>query len=189
MKTGFLLLLLITTVGKAFSESSDERLKRRMQLREEMHQKMRDSLFNDFDASSSFQKMDQLMDELMKDAFSDFDQSAFQLNSSNGISTHWRESEKGRILTVKTEDKDAKVDVQVNGQKITLKTEYEQKSGQGLMKGQSTQMQTVPHDCDGDLVKMEATDKGVELFFPYKTGVQTTDERRPIEGNANDIQT
>lgn len=177
------------TVGNAFSESREERLKRRMQLREKMHQKMRESLFDDFDVNSSFSAMDKMMDELMKDAFSDFDQTSFQANSLSHVSTYWNESSSGRTLIVKTNDKDAKLDVQVKNQIITIKADYQKKAGQQDISALSSQVQPVPNDCDGDQVKMKATDKGLELFFPYKSAVKTNNGRVPIQPKPNDIQT
>lgn len=202
MKTFIGLSLFLILISQAFALTPEERQERRRQLREEMHQRLRQGMLQDFDPTAMMNDMSRLMDAMVEDSMQEMQElsrlvpgasdalSGTRLGIRSNIVTEWTESATGRSLLVSPADKSAKLDVQVNGQVISIKTEFSQTSQGARMAGQSTQTQLVPGDCDGDQVKMEAKDNGLVLFFPYKNKTSPKpDERTPLRGNSNDIQT
>jgi len=200
MKTWGLIGIFLILIGQALALTPEERMRARIRMREEMHQKLQQSLLQGGDPTATLNDLSQLMDSMMEESMQDM-QDLSRMAPSNGtssllgfnrrsyFSTEWTETKEGRSLLVKPADKDTKLDVQVNGQVISIKMEVAQKSNGSSMTGQSVQTQLVPNDCDGDQVKMQAQDNGLVLFFPYKGSSQKEKDRTPIQGKANDIQT
>lgn len=176
-------------------------MRERMRLREEMHQKLRESMLRGTDPRGAMRDMEKLMDSMMEDMEMDMGQLDFGMPSLGGshalsfgtrqhFSTEWTETSTGRSLVVRPASKDIKLDVQVKGQVVSISTDYAQKTKGTSVQGQSVQTQIVPPDCDGDQVKMEAKSEGLVLFFPFKGKSPGKDEgRTPIQGKASDIQT
>lgn len=143
----------------------------------------------------ALQDMERMMDGMMEEAMQEMQSLRDQAprgselrenrfwRGSRTFSSAWSESSQGRTLKVLPADKNAKLDVEVKQGLIILKSEVTQSNGRSL----AQQTFSVPQDCDGDQVKMEAKDGALSLFFPFRG--RTQPERRPLKGNPGDIQT
>ena len=200
MKTISIFVTFLILLSQAFALTPEERMQQREKLREEMHQKLRQSLLHGTDPTPALNDMSRLMDSLMEDSLNDMDSlsriapsagfSAFGRGSLSQVSLEWSESPQGRSLLVKPSDKEAKLDVQVNGEVISIKMDLAKKANGSSFSGQTMQTQTIPSDCDGEQVKIEAKDSGLVLFFPYKGKAPKLEkDRSPLPANPNDIQT
>lgn len=184
-----LVISLTQALTPAHALTPEERMQQRMRLREEMHRKMLDSVLRGGDPSSTLRDMDAMMDSLMEDSLADMQQLRGLAPGpvSRALSMQWSETKEGRILFVKSADKDAKLDVEVKDQVVTIKTEFGQSTNGSQVRGQSTLSKTIPSDCDGEKVKLEAKEGGLELFFPFRGRAQ--EKRVPLPGKPSDIQT
>lgn len=160
MKNLLLLCAFVWSAHALSQSDATERLKRY----EEFHQKLRERIFKGFD-DSSLEEMNRLVDEMMDEGLRDFPSTGLA-RFSGGPSMSWSEVKAGRELLIIPKSKSDKLDVQVQDGMITIKSVR----SEGQVQGQSTFAQTVPGDCDPDLVKMESKNGGLLLFFPWKKG-------------------
>lgn len=156
-----------------------DRMKRRMELREEMHRRMREKLFHNRGGDDIFQGMN----EFFEDAMSDFDISAPQMNFQH----EWSESKDGRTLVL-TPQEDQKLDIDVKSGMITIKGETKVQEENSSYSSSFSNSFSVPSDCDGSKVKMSQKDGKILLDFPFKDvksistkpNSEKKHERRPL---------
>lgn len=171
----FIFLLMLSSLSWA-QTGSEERLKRY----QDFHQKLREQMLKGFD-DKSLEEMNRMVDSMMDEALRDFPTSGLSRFSS-GPTLSWSEKKEGRELLVIPKSKNDKLDIQVQNQMITIKTVT---SGENLH-AETSNMQNVPSDCEGDQVKMQSKEGGVVLFFPWKKSAKPAakslePERKPLK--------
>ncbi len=196
----FLLALVwaVTSIAQKATSSgpADEpfdRLKRRMELREEMHRRMRDKILHGRGSDTDiFEGMDQMFEE----AFKDMDSfSSFAPQSSN-FESQWTENSQGRTLVITPKDKDTQLNIDVNSETITIKGKIEKRSETGTLMSNFNNVLPVPQDCDGSKVKMNHKDGKILVELPFKMAkapksIKPTtppkEERKPLPPSEDDI--
>lgn len=181
----------ITTEDKT---SDFDRMKRRMELREEMHKRMRDKLLHGIGPDQDlFKDLEQMFEDSMSDAFSGFGD--LQIESDN-FKTEWTESKTGRTLEITPKEKDQKLNIDVNETVITIKGESLHKTATSTFSSNFSNSFPVPDDCDGTKVKMDQQDGKILVQFPFKSGKSVTpsqkiapkeEERKPLPPSAGDV--
>jgi HSP20 family molecular chaperone IbpA len=182
-----LLIGALTSVAQKITDSDPdpalERMKRRLQLRDEMHKRIRDKMIFGFGSDDNlFEGMEQSFGSLMGESRSQFESS-------------WSEDKNGRILTITPKSKDQQLNIDVNESMITINGKVEEKTQTSSMMSSFSNSFSVPHDCDGNKVKMDHKDGKILIFLPFKTassptqspGKPTAPERRPIAPSGDDI--
>lgn len=170
-----------------------DRLKRRLELREEMHRRMRDKILHGRGSDTDiFEGMDQMFEE----AFKDMDSfSSFAPQSSN-FESQWTESSQGRTLVITPKDKDTQLNIDVNSETITIKGKIEKRSETGTLMSNFNNVLPVPQDCDGSKVKMNHKDGKILIELPFKTATAPKsikpvtppkEERKPLPPSEDDI--
>ena len=174
-----------------------DRLKRRLELREEMHRRMRDKILHGRGSDTDiFEGMDQMFEE----AFKDMDSfSSFAPQSSN-FESQWTENSQGRTLVITPKDKDTQLNIDVNSETITIKGKIEKRSETGTLMSNFNNILPVPQDCDGSKVKMNHKDGKILIELPFRTARATSpapknikpqsppkDERKPLPPSEDDI--
>jgi hypothetical protein len=185
--------LALTAFGQMSSGAKDkesESFKRRMQLREELHKRMRDHLLLGMGQDQDmFKDLEQMMEEALSDSMSQIDQ------IGGGLSTfkmEWSESQSGRTLVVTPQSPEQKINIDVNATMITIKSESQAKSQHSVSSSAMSNSFPVPDDCDGTKVKMDHKDSKFLLVFPFKTvkSIQrpVKEERKPLPPSDQDVQ-
>jgi hypothetical protein len=162
-----------------------------MRKRLEFHQKLQERIFSGDPADSErwIREMEAEMEALMRDSESGIDNlrseseamKLFGSRARSAVSMQWEENQIGRVLKVKPNSPEIKMDVQVHQGMIHIKTE--QVSSQG--RAASSQSQNVPFDCDGDRVTTEGKGDELVLTFPWKAPPKASDnERKPLKKGA-----
>lgn len=168
-----------------------DRAKRRMELREEMHRRMRAKIFhNQGPDQDMFKDMESEMEAVMADSFGSMDQ--LKENYSN-FKSEWSESAEGRVLTLTPQSPEQKLNIDVNATVITIKGESVQKTATSSVSSSFTNSFPVPGDCDGTKVKMSQKDGNIVMVLPYKVAPKTVktpakEIRKPLPPNAGDIE-
>lgn len=158
-----------------------DRQKRRMELREEMHRRMREKLLNGIGPDQDlFKDMDQAFEEAMSDSFS----TDFSSTMTANFKSEWKETKDGRVLILTPQSKDQKLNIDVNAAAITIKGESVQKTATTAISSSFTNSFPVPDDCDGTKVKMNQKDGNLLVELPFKKVKKVTipskDVRKPI---------
>lgn len=171
-----------------------DRMKRRMELREEMHRRMRDKLLHGIGPDQDlFKDIEQMFEDSMSDAFSGLDQ--FQIDSDN-FKSEWMESKTGRTLVIIPKEKDQKLNIDVSDAAITIKGETQHKTATSTYSSTFSNSFPVPDDCDGTKVKMDQKDGKILVQFPFKTGKSVTtpriqppkeEERKPLPPSEGEV--
>lgn len=175
---------IITSPDQTQREPFD-RAKRRAELREEMHRRMRDKILHGIGPDQ----------DLFKDMESDFQDVAggdpFRAVQSN-FKSDWKESSTGRILVLTPQSKDQKLNIDVNATMITIKGESQQKSANSVISSSFSNSFPVPQDCDGTKVKMSEKDGNLLVELPFKAAktvvAPAKEERKPLPRHAGDIE-
>ena len=192
----------VSCLGQKVTQSDQlsdmDRIKRRMELREEMHKRMREKLLYGIGPDDDlFKDLEQMFEESMSDSFLGFDQIKIQ---SENFKSEWEESGSGRTLIITPKDKDQKLNIDVSDSVITIKGETLQKTATSTFSSSFTNSFPVPDDCDGAKVKMDQKDGKILIQFPFKTGgtlrtpapspkviTPKKEERRPLPPSADDV--
>jgi HSP20 family molecular chaperone IbpA len=168
-----------------------DRQKRRMELREEMHRRIRDKLINGRGSDEDlFKDLEQEFEDNMPDSFSGISQ--FPEIQSN-FKSEWLESKTGRTLVITPQDPNQKINIDVNASAITIKGESQKKTATTSFTSEFTNSFPVPDDCDGTKVKMDAKDGKLLVELPYKSFKAVPvppkeQERKPLPPAAGDVQ-
>lgn len=155
------LLWAFTSLGQKTTVDSDfDRMKRRMELREEMHRRMINKLFYGTGTDDLFKDMEKMFE----------DEAGFQSFSvTPSYETEWQESSSGRTLLITPKNKDQQLDIDVTNDLITIKGKNEQKTLSGSSLSSFSNSFSVPEDCDGTKVKIDQKDGKILVFLPYKS--------------------
>jgi HSP20 family molecular chaperone IbpA len=165
-----------------------DRHRRRMELREQMHKRMRDQLLYGQGANGdTFRDMDRLMEEAMKDSFSGFDDIAVEGSAS--YQSEWIESTSSKTLVITPKDESQKLDIDVKATLITIKGKTEHRDQNSTSYSEFSNVFPVPADCDGSRVKMTQKDGKILIELPYRSAPKTVvtppkkevEERKPIK--------
>jgi hypothetical protein len=171
-------------------DKESESFKRRMQLREELHKRMRDHLLLGMGQDQDmFKDLEQMMEEALSDSMSQIDQIGGGLSP---FKMEWSESQSGRTLVVTPQSPEQKINIDVNATMITIKSESQAKSQHSVSSSAMSNSFPVPDDCDGTKVKMDHKDSKFLLVFPFKTvkSIQrpVKEERKPLPPSDQDVQ-
>lgn len=143
-----------------------DRQKRRAELRDEMHRRIRDMLINGRgDQNDLFKDLEKEFEDTMADSFSGLDQSALVSN----FSSEWAESKSGRTLVITPKDQNQKINIDVNATVITIKGETQQQTATTTSSSAFVNSFPVPDDCDGTKVKMNSKDGKLLVELPFKS--------------------
>ncbi len=179
------ILIVVSWAVSGFSQKRDtrdaemERIRKHMQLREEIHRKMLDNLLQGRHDESLFGDMEKLMEEAMKDAGGT---SAFSFSFGQNVETEWLESAAGRTLLITPQTKDQKLDINVAQGMVTIKGNTEHSNFQNSF--------SIPQDCDSGKVKMDQKDGKIVMFFPWIVAKKISpkkDERVPLPKAESDV--
>lgn len=192
----------ITSLAQKLTSSDDvqttvqqrkpfDRQKRRMELREEMHRRMREKLLNGRGSDDQlFGDMEKMFEEAMAESFAGIDMIASSANSN--FQSEWSETKTGRTLVITPQTKDQQLNIDVNAQAITIKGKSEQQDGNSSFMSSFTNSFPVPEDCDGSKVKMDQKDGKILVMLPFKTikavSVPPKEERKPLPPSDSDVQ-
>lgn len=185
----FLLILgALSTCLAQFSTPPNEpqkfdRQKRRAELREEMHRRMRDKLLRGIGPDQDlFKDMEQMFEDSMNDSFSSFDSIAG--SSSSAFSTEWLETGAGKTLVITPKDPHQQLDIDVKNGMVTIKGKAESKENNSSFVSSFSNSFSIPGDCDPDKVKTLQKDGKIMLEFPYREMKKVTtpkkEERKPL---------
>lgn len=167
-----------------------DRQKRRMELREKMHQRMIDKLVNGNGPDQDlFGDMEKEMAEAMKEATAG-DYFPSTINPNFGM--EWEESKTGRSLFITPQSKDQKLEIDTKPNIVTIKGESEQKTPNGVSRSTFQNSFSVPEDVDGTKVKMSQKEGKIVMEFPYKvfktiTTPKKEETRKPLPPSENDV--
>jgi HSP20 family molecular chaperone IbpA len=174
-----------------------DRMKRRMELREEMHRRMRDKiLFGRGSDTDLFEGMDQMFEEAFKDL--DTIGGAFDQQNAN-FEAVWSEDSSGRTLTLTPKTKDQQLNIDVNAQMITIKGKVEERTQAGTLMSSFSNSFSIPGDCDGTKVRMSHKDGKILVHLPFHSvkavpGLKPTkpqapavEERKPLPPSEDDV--
>ncbi len=189
---GSILLIVLWTVSgftqkREHNDEYYDRIRRHMEMREELHRKMLDNLFNGTHDEDLFRDMDKLFDDAMKDSFG----SSFSYSfGGQSVDTAWEESSSGRTLIITPKSKDQKLDINIEKDMVTIKGKNEVKTPQGMSSSDFSNSFSVPQDCDTSRVKMDQKDGKIVVFFPWRTAKKISpkkDERMPLPKSDSDV--
>lgn len=96
----------------------------------------------------------------------------FDAMSLGQFKTQWEQDKDGRTLYIQTENKEQKLDIKIENQMLEIKTAEEKKTENMQSISQSSQLISIPYDCDGNKAKISQTDDGIKVFFPFTQSVQ-----------------
>lgn len=96
----------------------------------------------------------------------------FDAMSLGQFKTEWDQGKEGRTLYIQTQSKDQKLDIKIENQMLEIKTAEEKRTENMQSISQSSQIISVPYDCDGNKAKISQTDDGIKVFFPFTESVQ-----------------
>ncbi len=155
-----------------------DRMKRRMELREEMHRRIREKLLTGRgDDQNLFKDLEQEFEDTMSDSFSGLEPS---------YKSEWIEDKNGRTLVITPKDPNQKINIDVNASVITIKGESQEKTATTSMVSAFSNTFPVPDDCDGTKVKMNSKDGKLLVELPYKK--LKSNQRTPISPIPGEVE-
>ncbi len=176
--------------------AQDDQTIKRMQMREEMHKRIRDKLLYGIGKDDDlFQGIDQMMDESVADSFMSIDSID---SSGSSLKMDWSENKTGRSLIITPTDPQQKINMDVNQNVVTVSGEIKKESQTGVSVRNFSNSFPVPHDCDGSKVKMSQKDGKIVMDFPFKVNTPKTaiplpkpepqsDGRIPLPPTGNEV--
>jgi HSP20 family molecular chaperone IbpA len=165
-----------------------DRIKRRAELREEMHRRIREMLINGKgDQQNLFKDLEQEFEDTMTDSFSGFDQGVVESN----FKSEWTQNTHGRTLVITPKDPSQKINIDVNAALITIKGESQKQTATSTISSAFINSFPVPDDCDGTKVKMNSRDGKILVELPFKSVPALTNpskkvEKKPLTPNTPD---
>jgi len=178
--SGVTLLTLILSFN-SFSQNPDlERMRKRMEMHEEIHRRIREKLINGRGSDTDlFQGVDEMFESLMNDrAGSGFRPRPEFAIASDTYTSEWKSDEKGKTLILTPKDPKNQLDINVKDQMVTIKSKTETT--------ESSSVFPVPQECDGSKVQMKSVNNSIHLVFPFRAAIKI--ERRPLQKNSGDIE-
>ncbi len=168
----------------AQSDQKFDRQKRRMELREEMHRRMRDKLLRGIGPDQDlFKDMEQMFEDSMNDSFSGFD--SITSSTSAAFSSEWVESGSGKTLVITPKDPGQQLDIDVKNGMVSIKGKSESKENGSSFVSNFSNSFSIPGDCDPDKVKTVQKDGKIMLEFPFReikkvVTPKKEEERKPL---------
>lgn len=152
-----------------------------MQLREEIHKRMRNKILLGFGAD----------DDLFKDMnglFEGFDTLA---PASQNFEMSWQESKEGRTLVLAPMNEKQRLNINIENGMVSVQGKVEKKTEHGSSISSFSNSFNVPMDCDASKVQMDQKDGKIHVFFPFKkeaVAVPGPNQRKPITPSEEDIE-
>lgn len=157
-----------------------DRNQRRMELREEMHKRMRDKLLHGVGPDQ----------DMFKDMEAEFESLSMEVVPN--FKSEWLETSTGRILMITPQSKEQKLNIDVNADVITIKGESKQTTDTTSVSSSFTNSFPVPGDCDGSKVKMSEKGGNLLVELPFRQMKTVTapvkEERKPLPPSGQDVQ-
>lgn len=151
-----------------------DQIRLRMQLREEMHRRMREKILNGIGEDDELFKG---MEQMMNEAFSDPTMGAGLLDESvQPVRIDWTVTKTGRVLIITPKDPSQKIDLDVKQDTISIKGENKSQHSASHFANSFP----VPNDCDGKKVKISSKDGKIMMEFPFRKLEKQTDGRKPL---------
>jgi HSP20 family molecular chaperone IbpA len=169
--------------GTRTQNSPQDQIRRHLELREEMHRRMREKILNGIGEDDDLFKG---MEDMMNQAFSDPTMGAglgLLDESSQPVIMDWTENKTGRTLIITPKDPSQKIDLDVKQEMITIKGENKSEHSAS----QFSNSFPVPHDCDGKKVKISGKDGKIMMEFPFRKLEKQSDGRRPLPPSGEEI--
>lgn len=180
------LIGMVCAIGQTHSQNKPQsstrqpfdRIKRRAELREEMHRRIREMLINGKgDQQNLFKDLEQEFEDTMTDSFSGFDPAVIESN----FKSEWMQNKLGRTLAITPKDPNQKINIDVNATVITIKGESQQQTGTSTISSAFINSFPVPDDCDGTKVKMNSKDGKILVELPFKSVPALTNPSKKVE--------
>jgi len=137
----------------------------RAKAHDQMHQRLRESLIRGDDIMQTMRAIEESMDQLMREAGEDM-HALTQLTPRSartvGGTQEWAVVHGGRQLVLTPSHPDARLEVDVQGPRISIKESL----STGALQAMGETQIPVPAGCDPNKVKMEGKDGKLVLFFP-----------------------
>lgn len=180
-------LMTISLNSLAQTNQDFDRMRQRMQLREEAHRRMREKiLYGRGNTDDLFKDLDKMFNDMMNDNSSGFvPREEFTLGGT--YTSEWRSDSKGKTLIITPKNESIQLDINVKDQFITIGSKLESKDQNSYVESSSSSVIPVPYECDGGKVQMKSVDKSVHLIFPFKKNGDQND-RRPIKPSQGDVE-
>lgn len=180
---GILFLLgvgVISALAQKLNEITEvEQVDKRLQLHDQIHQRMRDKIIYGLGPDEDlFKDMDQLFDDAFTDSFgTKIPKGSFEME--------WSETTTGRLITITPQSPEQKLDISVKDEILTVKGQSETKTQNGSSSSSFSNSISVPRDCDGSKVKINQKDGKLLVEFPYRN---KKDTRMPLPPSKEDIE-
>jgi HSP20 family molecular chaperone IbpA len=154
----------------ALSSFGQKKTMTREELRERMHQRMRDHLIQGFGSQEDiFKDMDTLFNEPLV---------------SQNFQSEWAETSSGRRLTLTPKTPEQKLDLKIENGIITIKGETKEEG----MVSEFTNSFSVPDDCDPGRVKISQGKGTIIVDLPFIKTEPKKEVLKPIKPSESDIQ-
>lgn len=177
-----IMMLLLTWAITGLGQKSQPDTMDPMQLREEIHKRMRDKLLLGFGSD----------DDLFKDMHGLFEGFDTLTPTSQNFEMSWQESKEGRTLILTPKDEKQRLDINIENGMVSVQGKVEKKTSHGSSISSFSNSFNVPMDCDASKVQMDQKDGKIHVFFPYKKGAvaipNPPNGRRPIPPSDEDIE-
>jgi len=192
--SGFVLILFLGAASvlgqkREHTDADLDRIRKHMELREELHRKMLDNLMSGKHDEDLFRDMENLFEDAMKDSLGGRGSFNFSYGAQN-FETEWQESSSGRTLLITPQSKDQKLDINVQNEMVTIKGKSENKTPNGVTVSDFQNSFSIPQDCDSSKVKMDQKNGKIVMFFPWKAVKKTSpkkEERSPLPKADSDV--
>ena len=184
-----LILLLWALSGFSQSDAEVERIRKNMELRQKLHQKMLENLMQGNHDENLFRDMEEMFNDAMKESFGGSSSFSFS-NDAQNFETEWQESSAGRTLLITPQTKDQKLDINVQSEMVTIKGKSEIKTPNGVTVSDFHNSFSIPQDCDSGKVKMDQKNGKIVMFFPWKSAKKFSpkkEERLPLPKADSDV--
>lgn len=168
------------TQKREHSDPELERIRKHMELREQLHRKMLENLMHGSHDENLFRDMENLFNDAMKDS----------LHGAQNFETEWQESTQGRTLLITPQRKDQKLDINVQNEMVTIKGKSENKTANGVAVSDFQNSLSIPQDCDSGKVKMDQKNGKIVMFFPWRVAKKISpkkEERLPLPKTESDV--
>ncbi len=183
-------LMLVGRMISFAQNPSDDGFRKRMELREEIHKRIRDKLIHGIGPDQDmFKDIEQMFEESMAESLSGLSV------RSNAFQSEWRENSSGRTLIITPQSPEQKLNIDVNSTMITIKGESVQKNNGSTVSSSFSNSFSVPDDCDGSRVQMDQKDGKILVHLPYRNSKTQIPEiklkkpeRKPLPPSTDDVQ-
>lgn len=177
-------LVLILHSFPSFAQNQDaDRMRRRMQLREEAHRRMREKVLKGRGGDDLFEDLEKMFNDMVNDSSSSFQPREEFALTSDSFSSNWVSDDKTKTLILTPKDKSVELDINVKDQVITIRSKQKSKDQNTYSESSSTSIFPVPVECDGGKVQMKSVDNSIHLVFPLKGN-----NRQPLKPSAGDVE-